>query len=68
MIMIAVTLNSAGWFLMPGLNTGLCQCGSPKTLFRDLEQEERETERGPQVSQLQAVLNPKVNGLEESQS
>ncbi len=63
-------------FLMPGFNTGLCQCSSPKTLFRDLEQKEREKERererererGPQVSQLQAQLNPKVNGLEESQS
>ena len=61
-------------FLMPGFNTGLCQCGSPKALFRDSEQEgrerekENESERGPQVSQLQARLNPKVNGLEESQS
>lgn len=59
-------------FLMPGFNTGLCQCSSPKTLFRDSEQKEREKkrerERGPQVSQLQAQLNPKVNGLEESQS
>lgn len=58
-------------FLLPALNTGLCQCSSPKTLFRDSEQKARgkkESERGPQVSQLQAQLNPKVNGLEESQS
>lgn len=28
-------------FLMPGFNTGLCQCCSPKTLFRYSEQKER---------------------------
>lgn len=50
MIMIAVTLGSAGWFHMPGFNTGLCQCGSPKTLFRDSEQKEREKKRGRERS------------------
>lgn len=29
-------------FLMPGFNTGLCQCSSPKTLCRDSEQKWRE--------------------------
>ena len=32
-------------FLMPGFNTGLCQFSSPKTLFRDSEQKEREKKR-----------------------
>lgn len=35
-------------FLMPGLNTGLCQFSSPKSLFRDLEQKEREIEKREQ--------------------
>lgn len=32
-------------FHMPGFNTGLCQFSSPKSLFRDLEQKEREIEK-----------------------
>lgn len=61
------------WLLpVPGFNTGLCQLGFPEDRVSGLgverERGEKESERGPQVSQLQAQLNPKVNGLEESQS
>lgn len=32
-------------FLMPGFNTGLCQCSSPKTSFKDSELREGEKKR-----------------------
>lgn len=72
MIMIAVTLRSDGCFLSLVL-TLACVSAAPQrpclgTQSRGRERDKRERERGPQVSQLQAQLNPKVNGLEESQS
>lgn len=71
MIMIAVTFRSAGCFLCLVL-TLVCVRQAPQRpcLGTQSRRKERtgEGERGPQVSQLQAQLNAKVNGLEESQS